>query len=220
MRPSGEDSTITEWIPPVIDENTDFSEDLQSSIKINSDFIDIDFTQKIISREPVIDNDIAQNRDRGYDDGYNIGKHEAESTFQSNIDESLSLLQSNINQLADPLMHSEKSVQKELAELAILIAEKMIVDHIRHKPEKIVDLVAEAVKLLPNKNKTLTVSMHSEDLSFIETHADTLEDFNCKFIVDDNLQRGGMLLHSDDVNIDLSLEKRMHDLIVQFFDGS
>ncbi len=220
MRPSGEDSTITEWIPPIIDKNSDFPENLHVGIDINSDFIDIDFTEKLASTETKVDSNIIKNRDHGYDDGYKIGKYEAESIIQADIKESLSLLQSNIDKFTAPLNNIDENVQKELAELAILIAEKMIVDHIRHKPETIINLVSEAIKLLPNKNKTLTISINPEDLEFIEGNIDSIEEFNCKFIEDSQLQRGGMLIQSDDINVDLSLEKRMHDLIEQFFDGS
>lgn len=216
IRLTGEDSTITEWTPPVIEKDGELSADLDSKIDINTNFVDVDFSKQLDASKNNLDKDFIKSRDQGYDDGYKIGKHEAESLLENDVKESLHYFKSNIAKLHQPLRALESGIEKELAELAILIAEKMIADHIRHKPETIINLIAEATKLLPNTDRALTISINPADLSFIKENAESLEEFNCKFTEDENLQRGGMLIQSDDINIDLSLEKRMHDLINQF----
>lgn len=220
IRFKNEDATITEWMPPVIDTSVMDDDFGISEIDIDSDFIDFDFSQKIQSTTSEPDSEYTENRNKGYEDGFNIGQHEAESVYREELNSNLMALKEIVKNFQEPVDNIENSLQKEVAELSILIAENMIMDHIRHSPESVMGLVDEAIKLLPSKQNILNFYFNPEDLAYIKANLDILplDDYRYKLHEDEALRRGGLVIRTDDVDIDLSIEKRMHNLTKQFFE--
>lgn len=214
-------NSITSWVLPKIEDDSD----MNATIKIDDDFIGIDFTEEYSPMHTRENSDSGVNlsenylssRDKGYDEGYEIGRHEAESIYAEKLKENSDALKNILRNLAQPYATVQQNMQKEIAELAILIAEKMVLDHIKNNPDTLLNIVAEGIQLLPSNNMTISLSFNPVDLQYMQEHLDVLEGYKYKLQEDASLQRGSVKITSDKTDVDLSLDKRIHDLVDQFF---
>lgn len=213
-------SNISSWVLPKIEDDTDFN----TNITLDDEFSAIDFSKNIsefntktsLKEGITISQEYVSEREKGYGEGYEIGKHEAENLFKEELKAHTDALTEILDGIQKPYSSLQNRIHKEIAELAILIAEKMILDHIEKTPESLINIVAEAVKLLPANNLAIELYFNQDDYNFMQSHLDILEGYKYKIDVDHTLQRGSVKITSDNTDIDLSLDKRIHDLVDQF----
>lgn len=213
--------SITAWQLPKIENDIEPNAINEET----SHFIDIDMLQHkqhftANNAQPLMQantNEYATAKEQGYQDGYQIGKQEAEAQYAQTLAEDKAALTSLIQQLQKPFDEVQQQIEKEVAELAILIAEKMLFEQLTISPQRILPIVKEALQLLPSNDLVIELYFNQEDYNVMLEHLQVLENYNYKLHIDETLLRGSVKIVSEKSDVDLSLQQRMQQLIQEFF---
>ncbi len=152
-----------------------------------------------------------------YKEGFEQGHRDGLKAGEAEIQTSVQRLAQIGRQLAQPLEELDKELAQELAELAIAIARQVLRREIETRPEEVVAVVREAIKLLPSSATRLRLFLHPEDANLVRQRlADGIDDERPWKIVEDAvLSRGGCRIESDRSRIDATVEKRIDAVVAQ-----
>lgn len=148
-----------------------------------------------------------QAREEGHAAGLAQGLAEARAQGRERV----ARLESICKQAARPLEPLDAGVEQELAQLALLVARRVIAHELATRPELIVQAVRQAVAALPSATRDVRVRLHPDDLALMreleaaETH--------WQLVADPALKRGGCLLESEHSRLDAQLETRLAVMI-------
>jgi len=148
-----------------------------------------------------------QAREEGHAAGLAQGLAEARAQGRERV----ARLEAICAQAARPLDGLDAAVEQELAQLALLVARRVIAQELATRPDLIVQAVRQAAAALPAATRELRVRLHPEDLSLMreleaaETH--------WQLVADPALKRGDCLLESERSRLDARLETRLAVMI-------
>lgn len=136
---------------------------------------------------------LALGREAGQAEGFAAG-------FQQGMRDATSrkeLLESLINSLARPLTQSDEQVSRELLALALEIARFVIRAEIRQQPERLLDVIREAMNGLPVNATQVQVILHPEDAHLFRAEMPDMEAEGVRVLEDANMERGGCRILAD-----------------------
>jgi len=148
-----------------------------------------------------------QAREEGHAAGLAQGLAEARAQGRERV----ARLESICAQAALPLESLDAAVEQELAQLAMLVARRVIAQELATHPELIVQAVRQAASALPAATRELRVRLHPDDLALMreleaaETH--------WQLVADPALKRGDCLLESERSRLDARVETRLAVMI-------
>jgi len=168
-----------------------------------------------------------EGRREGRDQGYKKGQQEGHAEgYQRGYAEALAAgrdetalraqkLDQILSAMHRPLEHLDKTVEDELASLAVEIARQLVRRELRVSPGEIVAVVREAVNLLPVASVGIQVRLHPDDAHLIrEILSLGREDQPVWQIIEDQaITRGGCMVNTDLSRIDATVEKRLGAVI-------
>ena len=148
-----------------------------------------------------------QAREEGYAAGHAQGLAEARAQGRERI----ARLESMCAQAARPLDALDAAVEHELAELALLVARRVMAYELATHPEYIVHAVRQAAAALPAATRELKVRLHPDDLALLR-ELDAAEPY-WQLVADATLRRGDCLLQSERSRLDARVETRLAAMI-------
>ena len=162
--------------------------------------------------------------DEGYDTGLEEGRvageaefdaataeTEAERTRLTEKGEELALL---MDALSQPFEEMDEQVEKELAQLAMLVARHVVNRELHLDPSLVVAAVREAAAALPVASRNVRLLLHPEDAAMVREALSLHEGENAWEIVEDPLiSRGGCEVVGEDSRIDATVETRLQAII-------
>ena len=137
----------------------------------------------------------------GHDAGYTAGTQQAQSEV-ARIHHLLQNVQEELNQM-------DQQVAQSLLDLSLAVANKMVRETLRVKPEVVLEIIREAVGILPQFNQNAHLVLHPEDAELVRKHMnDELAHAGWKIFTDAQIQRGGCLVKTAHSIIDATTEER------------
>lgn len=111
----------------------------------------------------------------GYEDGYQAGfetgqtqgLEKAQLTATEELSPKVASLEGILAALAEPQALIEQAVFQQVADIALMLAERLVNQTIQVHPEKIIDFVKEAVALLPEEEARIDVELHPNDYEIV-----------------------------------------------------
>lgn len=148
-----------------------------------------------------------QARDEGHAAGFAQGLAEARAQGR----EQLARLESICAQAARPLDQLDAAVEQQLAQLALLVARRVIARELATRPELIAQAVRQAAAVLPAATRELRVRLHPDDLALMrELEA---AEAHWQLVADPALARGDCVLESERSRLDARVETRLAAMI-------
>lgn len=144
-----------------------------------------------------------QAREEGYAAGHAKGLADAQAQGRERV----ARLESICTQAARPLDALDAAVEQELAQLALLVARRVIAHELATRPELIVQAVRQAATALPAATRELRVRLHPDDLALLR-ELDAAEP-HWQLLADPTLKRGDCVLESERSRLDARLETRL-----------
>jgi flagellar assembly protein FliH len=142
----------------------------------------------------------------GYGDGLASGKAELERR-RDRLDRLLA-------SFAQPFESLDDEVARHLADLAIAIAKQLFRREIRIDPTHIVGVVREAIRLLPDASRNVTVHLHPDDAVLVAELLAAPEGERAWDIAEDPLiDRGGCRVQTDTSQIHAETERRFEAVV-------
>lgn len=158
----------------------------------------------------------AQAREEGFRQGVQEGREAGAKEFSAQFQ----LLQQLLAGLDQPFEALDSSVERQLAELAMLVARQLVRRELKTEPEQVISVVREALAALPVAARNVRLALNPEDAALIRQTLPVQGDEQTLQIVDDPVQaRGGCRVYTDTSQIDATVESRLNAVIAGVLGG-
>lgn len=166
--------------------------------------------------DPSYQRGFAEGRQKGFADGETAGFDRS----LENLEPVLNSLQEVLLQLENIRQETYQSIEKEVVELALAIARKVICREVEISREVVVCVAREALAKVENPGK-IKIKMSPSDLQFINQTKYQLSSLfenmdNVIVEAEDSIQSGGCVIETDLGEIDARIEKQLQALEESF----
>ena len=150
---------------------------------------------------------------RAKEDGYAAGLQEGNAAGRQiaeiEVKAEVARVQVLLSKLDQELHEMDQQVADSLLELAVTLAQKVVAQALKLKPELIIPIVQEAIRNLPNAMQHPRLFLHPEDAKLVLVHLnDQLEQDHLCIREDEQISRGGCRIEASGSEINGSLEVR------------
>lgn len=137
----------------------------------------------------------------GHDAGYAIGIQQAKSEAAQ--------IHTLMQNLQDALGQTDQEIAQSLLDLSLSVANKMVHEALQIRPEIILEIIREAIRILPQFNQNAHIVLHPGDAELVRKHMnDELVHAGWKLFTDPKIERGGCLVKTTHSLIDATTEAR------------
>ncbi len=158
----------------------------------------------------------AEGRREGERRGYEEGLARAAAELDPRIAEFAAMLRS----LADPLAEVDAEVEHSLVTVATAVATQLVAHELSVHPERVGDVVREALASLPLGSRAARVMLHPDDLELVREALEAqAQEGNLRLVEDASVGRGGCRVQTDVSFIDATVEARLATVITQVLGG-
>jgi flagellar assembly protein FliH len=165
---------------------------------------------------PLIDEIKISAFQQGFTEGEKVG-------FEAGIkrvDPLINSFKQGLEQLKNIRREIHQKIEKEVAQLALSIAKKIVCHEIKTTEETVVCVAREALSRVENPGK-IKVKLNPADLQFIQDTKSQLSHFlkdveSIRFEAEDSIQSGGCLIETDMGDIDARIEKQFQAIEESF----
>ncbi len=155
--------------------------------------------------------DLAALEAQAHDEGYAAGRAEGLAAAQQQAREHIMQLDAVFAAAARPIQNLDAQTEQQLAELAMIVARRVIASELQLSPALILRAVQQAAAALPAAARELRVHVHPDDLVLLQGAATTDSHWQC--IGDPTLARGDCQLESVHSRLDARVETRLTAVI-------
>jgi flagellar assembly protein FliH len=149
-------------------------------------------------------------RTMGHNEGVTVGRMEIEAQLA----QSVSSLQSVVEEARAQRQSVIESAEPELVRLAMSIAERIVHEQITVDPNIVVDNVRQALTRLVGR-EVVTLRVNPADLDTIRAHRDSLAGANdvehLRVVEDQRVDRGGVVVETDAGTIDAKVSTQIRE---------
>ena len=145
----------------------------------------------------------------GLQEGNAVGYAEGRQIAEIEVKAEVARVQALLSKLDQELHEMDQQVADSLLELAVTLAQKVVAQALKLKPELIIPIVQEAIRNLPNAMQHPRLFLHPDDAKLVLVHLnDQLEQDHLCIREDEKISRGGCRIEASGSEINGSLEVR------------
>ena len=196
--------------------------------------IDIEKVKKLESSEEKIKEEIfqkgykegfekgyAEGQKRGYKDGFETGKKDVEKKYKEleinlkkDFQEKIQLIENFLKKLENEAQNLIINMDKEVLNLALEIANKLVLKEIKIDPEVPIRIIKEALNYIAEGTE-LNIKVNPEEYKFLEENLSKhiAPSQKIKLIPDESISKGGIFIETSLGVIDATFEKRWKKLL-------
>jgi flagellar assembly protein FliH len=152
------------------------------------------------------------------EEGFNAGLNEGRAMARRELDAQVARLQALFAAVERPFADLDGDVAGDLAMLATVIAERVLGYEIATRPEKIVEVVRQAVDVLPAASRQLKIHLNPADAAIVREHRSSA-DHEGTVVDDAALERGDVRLESEHSRLDARVRTRLAAVIDSVLEG-
>ncbi len=189
-------------------------------------------------RQDAFDEGLKQGHEQGYLEGFDKGAKEGhEAGFAEGreegkvqgledakplVEEKLQVLRALIDGLETPLKQVNEACEKELVQLAVMLAEAVIYQEVKLQPDVILHTLRQSLDALPGGARGCQIFLHPDDLALVRDSygADLIEQRGWHLMAEPSLERGGCQVRSERSSIDMTLKQRVKETLESFLHDS
>ncbi len=151
-------------------------------------------------------------KDQAYTEGFKKGRREGLASAANEIENKTKLLNSLIEQLAEPVAQCGEQTQRQLLELAFAVSRQIVRRELKQDPTQLIAIIRDALSLLPVGAKNIRIFLHPDDASIVREVLSidkTSPDSAWQLVEQPSMERGGCLLESDNSKVDASVDRQI-----------
>ncbi len=163
---------------------------------------------------------------KGEQDGFASGEAAGKTEgFEQGLAEGAALIEERARawealarQLHAPLSEVDKQVEQQLLQLVVALAEEVIRTELHTNPAVIINVLHEALSVLPLAQQRVTIKLHPDDLALIEMQydSDAQAERNWHLLAEPVLARGDCQVSCENSQVDVNQKQRVKDLLERF----
>lgn len=143
-----------------------------------------------------------------------------ETSYKDGFDKGLEKLNAIILKLDEEIKKFEEEMQKKVLPIALKAAKKILGDELRLHPDRIVDIVIQALKPV-TQHHTIKIYVNKEDLNILEKHKEKIRSILDQikiFTIEerDDIEKGGCMIQTEAGIINAQLENQWRVLEIAF----
>lgn len=150
-----------------------------------------------------------QARREGYEQGLSEGRRAAHGELQRQLQQ----LRGLCDALARPLADVDATVERQLAELATLVARGVLQAELCLQPERILKVVRKAIGALPAATARIDIAVHPQVAALLRDGLEEAGERGWHIVEDAQLKPGDCRISGADSRIDASIETRLSAMI-------
>lgn len=162
------------------------------------------------SPQPTV-RELAALEQQAREEGYAAGHAEGMAAAQQQLRQRLAELDALYDAAARPLQQLDEQTGQELAQLAMIVARRVIAHELQLSPALVVQAVRQAAGALPAATRELRVHLHPADLALLRESG--AAETHWQLLADATLARGDCRLESERSRLDARLETRLAAMI-------
>lgn len=152
------------------------------------------------------------------EEGFNAGLAEGRAMAKRELTAQVARLDALFAAVERPFAELDADVAGDLAVLSTIIAERVLGYEIATRPEKITEVVRQAVNALPAATRQLKIHLHPADAAIVRDHRPSME-HDGAIIDDPDLERGDCRLESEHSRMDARLRTRLAAVVDSVLEG-
>ena len=151
---------------------------------------------------------------QAYEEAYAQGLTEGRAAGATEAQSEAQQLTGLIQQLARPFEQLDDCVERQVVQLAMIVARNIIRRELKTDPSHVIGVVREALEALPVAARDVRVKLHPEDAALVRKYLKPVEGERAWNIEEDPvLTRGGCLVDTEFSHIDARVEARLSTLV-------
>lgn len=150
-----------------------------------------------------------QARREGYEQGLAEGRRAAHGELQSKLQH----LRSLCDALAQPLADVDAAVERQLAELAMLVARGVLQAELKIQPQHVLNIVRKAIAALPAATARIDVVVHPQSAALLREGLTGAKEHGWHIVEDAQLRPGDCRIVGADSRIDAGFETRLAAMV-------
>jgi flagellar assembly protein FliH len=161
-------------------------------------------------------------RQAAFDEGFAAGRSEGLHQGVEEVQAQAQQLRSLIASLARPLEQLDARVEEELVALVTVLVRQLVRREIRTEPGVVVAAIREAVAVLPQSARDITVKVHPEDAALLrDIYAEPADAAGPGWRIVENpaVTRGGCVVLTSTSEVDATVERRLATVFLHVFGG-
>lgn len=186
-------------------------------------------------RRPMTARQLEEIQNQAHREGFQQGLQEGRDTGLEEFTQRVQYLEQVIQSLSKPFEELDETVERQLAQLAMLVARQLVRRELKTDPEQVIGVVREALSVLPVAAGNVQLALHPEDAAMIRESLSLQEgEQNIKLapqgarssdcggihVIDDPVQsRGGCRVLTEVSQIDATVESRLNAVIASVLGG-
>ncbi|MBN7820465.1 flagellar assembly protein FliH [Bowmanella yangjiangensis] len=157
---------------------------------------------------------LAEGREQGLAEGHAEGLEAG----RQEVEQAAAIWQELANKLTKPVSQVDDQLENELVQLAVSLARAVIRTEIQTNEDVLLQAISEGLKVLPIEERRYQMHMHPDDVQLIKQHfsVEHIEAHHWQFIESPNMQRGGCDIVTDTNAVDVSIERRVRQVLDKF----
>lgn len=152
---------------------------------------------------------------KGNADGYEAGRQQGLMEMRAQLVTEQQRFQKLTQALLNPLDEQDADVEHLLLDVICTLTQSVVQRELLTDSSHILDLVRQAVAVLPVGSQHIRVCLNPGDLAAVETYAEA-QQLDWKFFGDTSLLPGGCRIETPDSRVDFSVSSRLQTLLEQF----
>ena len=153
---------------------------------------------------------------QGFTEGEKVGFEDG----TKRIDPLINSFNQGLEQLKNIRREIHQKIEKEVAQLALSIAKKIVCHEVKTTEETVICVAREALSRVENPGK-IKVKLNPADLQFIQDTKSQLSHFlhnaaSIRFEAEDSIQSGGCVIETDMGDLDARIEKQFQAIEESF----
>jgi flagellar assembly protein FliH len=159
-----------------------------------------------------------QGLSEGKAEGLELGKHEGLEEGQAFIKQQVDHFMNLANQFAQPLELMNAQVEKQLVDMVLTLTKEVVHVEVQTNPQIILDTIKESVEALPISGHAISLKLHPEDVSIIQS-AYGEEELDCRnwsLLSEPSLNRGDVQIEAGESSVNYKMEERIRSVIHAF----
>lgn len=159
-----------------------------------------------------------QGYEEGFAQGQQAGFDEGQQSGTQDIQQKIDIWQQMLNHLHQPVQQVDETLQAELVQLSVSLARAVIRTELVTNKDIIFQALSEGLKVLPIHESLYQIHLHPDDLVLVKDHFDDqeIEKHKWVFIEAPQMSRGGCDIVTQSNAVDVSIERRVKDVIDKF----
>ncbi|MDN3378192.1 MULTISPECIES: flagellar assembly protein FliH [unclassified Pseudoalteromonas] len=165
---------------------------------------------------------VSEGKEAGYKEGVELGKTQGHEEVKPLIEEQLTGLKTLLDSLTAPLDKVDEDAEKQLIQLAVMLAEALIYQEVKTSPNVLLHSLKHAIDALGEQQQSVRIHLNPDDIELVKSSygEQALSQSNWQLVPEPTLERGGCQVKTPQSSIDMTMKTRVKETLDSFLHSS